>query len=431
MIDDVVREILLRLPVKCLVRCKSLSKEWKDYISCNKTFRQMYLKRNCGVSLMFGFHVVKHIAYYLPGRDFPDQVRFLPTSNEGRTRSLLKKRKRDENGDSSLWIDKPLKKTKSEFNRTRAFPLDESLSFLSPNLADIRVLGSSNGFLLCTIDKEWCPMSYLVCNPINKRWFSLPRANISSRLYTHGFTSHSTSPGLDTADYYKVVRAIAPPDCSIEETLTIEIISSDEPEWKRFDLSCPSPFILDNSTPLRIIISDIGEIYIRGRLVKPETQTFDYGVIIFHEESKDLVQWMNFPPAVDYRECKDCFGQSEGNIVYARHEPGQLKVWTLNMNDKSSREWILKHSVSLEIQSTETNPDFVTRPWHSDLCFLGFHPRNMNILFLGIGKTTILCDIESSTIEKICSFPEQGWKLDYYLLPYTYGLMAPHLFLCG
>ncbi|KAL5731984.1 hypothetical protein ACHQM5_004655 [Ranunculus cassubicifolius] len=428
---DIAEEILLRLPVKSLVRCKLLSKDLGEFISRNPSFRKRYIERNRGCSFMLGFHITKHI--YLVHLD--GLVHFLPTYNKGI--SLFNKRKRDNNEGSSLQFDEPLKKKRGlEQRSSPVLLLKKSPNFFGDPA--VRVLGSSNGFLLCSLDPK-CPLNYIIINPISKLCVSLPVASASSISYTHGFICSSTSPQLDTIDYYKVVRGISPKNWSKKNPLMLEIISSDSSQWSSFKMTSLPPFLLDCITPSAIIISETGVVYVPGTVYKQARgngeglRNGDKAVIIFDESKVEpVLRVEKFPPTEDILNCDDLFGESENLILYARREPGRLKIWTTNVYEGGGG-WTLIRNLSLE-SWLQIYPEHFKCAADVRFYIRGFHPTNKNVIFVGVGaeveSNTLVYDMEKSNVETFSDTKTQGWNSVHYFFPYTCGLIGPHLFLC-
>ncbi|KAL5716171.1 hypothetical protein ACHQM5_017898 [Ranunculus cassubicifolius] len=421
--DDIAEEILLRLPVKSLARCKLLSKDWQEFISRNPSFRKRFIERNSGCSFMVGLYMTKHI-YLL---DVDEKVHFLPTYNKGI--SVFNKRKRDNNGGGSLQLDEPLKKKRRlEQSLRPVLLLKKSPNFFTDPA--VRVLGSSNGFLLCSLDAE-CPLNYIIINPINKLCVSLPVASASSDAYSHGFICCSTSPRLDTIDYYKVVRGISPDIWRKTSPIKLEIISSDSIQWSSFNVRGLLPFELDSRSPSKIIISETGLVYVPGTVHREGgSAKGDYGVVIFDESKEEPVRRIEeFPPTENKWNCGDIFGVSEELILYARRELEQLKIWTMNVHE-GCEGWTLIHSVSLE-SWLQIYPELFKCSEDLKFNFKGFHPTNKNVIFFDSNERKMIAyDTDKSKVESCCDMEGEGWKLEYYFFPYTCGLIGPHLFFC-
>ncbi|KAL5707167.1 hypothetical protein ACHQM5_025252 [Ranunculus cassubicifolius] len=410
--QDIIQEILLRLPVKSLARCKSLSKEWMEFISCNQAFHKSFMYRNSGCSFMLGFYITKHV--YLIGV-VDEKVRFLPTYNRGI--SVLNKRKRDDNDSTSL------QKIKCS---SPALLLKKS----SPNFFNdpaVRVLGSSNGFLLCSLDAD-CPLNYIIINPINKLCMSLPAASAANTdCYTHGFFCRSTSPQLDTVVYYKVVRGITPNDWHQGTPTSLEIISSNSIQWSQFYVSGQFPFYMDNKDPSKIIVSETGLVYVPGFEYKQQEATtvlchINNAILIFDQSKQESVHVMELP-APENLVVHECIGESDGLISCARNELGQLKIW--RYSEQEGGCWSLVHNVSLERWVYHAH----MKPKATDFCPEAFHPTDKNVIFLATDDGRLVYNLDKAKMDYFCNEKEEGLESIYYFFPYTCGLIGPHFFL--
>ncbi|PIA33468.1 hypothetical protein AQUCO_04100120v1 [Aquilegia coerulea] len=423
--DDIIEEILLRLPAKSLGSCKSLSKKWCLFISHNKPFRNRYINRN-PEQHMVGIFCSKNRV----GNDDPKHVHFLPTSTEGRRSTmLLKKRKRTENNDcpEEIILGGP---------GLPLFPPDESLTSFGFGHHDqsTHIFGSSNGFLLLSLEQEH-PRHYFVCNPINERWVALPTPNTTSSWVTHGFSFHATqhNPCLDIGmHYYQVVRAICPDQRRVFSTsLKIEIFSSElpNPEWKLFNLNAAFSFYLLLATR-STVISQKGVIYFKARLQKQQVN--HNGLVFFDQKGKKeyCLEQIEFPPNENDGHTCDCFDLSDELIVYARHHPklGQLKIWVLNDENNSTREWSLRHKVSFEF-TMEKYPEFLNYRIQELFGIEAFHPMNPRVLFLANSVKRFFYDMENSRLELLSDDGAEGRNPHYKIYPYTYGPIGRHLFL--
>lgn len=398
--EDIIEEVLLRFPVKFLVRCKSLSKKWQNIISHSSSFRQRYTSRiqeqGASTTFLLGFFYSK--SYVFP--DVKDHVRFLPTP--------------------TLPLPLPL-------------PVpDETLSFTGRE--SLHIVGSSNGFLLSSVEQLY-PMNYLICNPINKQWHPLPTPNTASKYVSHGFICHTSTPCLDRVNRYTIVRGIWHRPRVFGTDLTIEIFSSDSPSrtWKLFSFTLPFSFYLDTRIS-KAIIDKHGVIYLRA-VVRKET-VIASGLIIFDQTKDEQVRWqqlMEFPTPEKRDYTPFNFGQSNGLLLYVQHERhiSQLQIWKLTQHEDgrgTRRVWVLIHKVGLEI-TMDSFPQFVQHSFHA-LAFeiRAFHPTNPQLLFFSIGGKIVMCDASNSTLELVCDFAHDRRLYTYFFFPYTYGLIGPHLF---
>lgn len=129
--NDLIVEILSRLPIKSLCRSKCVSKHWRDLISHPDHRKKL-------PQTLAGFF------YHTTCRErFPESARHF-TNVTGRGEPLIR----------------------------------PSLSFL-PGYADIDILDCCNGRLLCRSRTAAGPFRYVICNPATEQWAAVPQSNQS------------------------------------------------------------------------------------------------------------------------------------------------------------------------------------------------------------------------------------------------------------
>ncbi|XP_026408656.1 uncharacterized protein LOC113303787 [Papaver somniferum] len=96
------------------------------------------------------------------------------------------------------------------------------------------LLGSSNGLVLCTTSL-FNQMVY-VCNPLTKKWVSLPPPPKVSEYVMAGFECDGSSSSSLISTSYKVVRV---PRFETRSKFKAEIFSSGFGEWSVYEVSCP------------------------------------------------------------------------------------------------------------------------------------------------------------------------------------------------
>ncbi|KAL5723512.1 hypothetical protein ACHQM5_006905 [Ranunculus cassubicifolius] len=385
--EELIEEILVCMPVKSLIRCKCLSKEWNHFISNDKRFRRRYLDK-CTDPDLRRFLV---LGLFVINCDFPNVVRFLPTFSKGSTNRLKTKKKRNDNEEADIIV-----------RGIPLIPIDESLDFTTTHHSPY-IQASSNGFLLCC---DLHDLDYLICNPITKYCIHLPPVNFRSRAVTHSFICHGTSPYMDTLQSYTVMRAT----CRTRRwgdvtTLTIEVLSSDVPEeWKIFILQ--PQFSFHFVSPFSAI-SENGVIYITASV--SNGQCF---IIFDRKTSTESLQLLEFPEPIK----KDLVfsAMSDGLLTCTHWKDDRITIWVLDHRDglDFTPQWSVKHSAMLP------RIDGFGR-------VIGCHPLNPLVLFIrGYGKT-FLYDTRNSKQEVLCSEHLGPYS---EVVPYTYGLVGRLLF---
>ncbi|KAL6649935.1 hypothetical protein ACP70R_014159 [Stipagrostis hirtigluma subsp. patula] len=138
--DDLVVEILSRLPIKSLCRSKCVSRYWRGLIS-HPDHRRKFPQADAGV-----FYLTKNSSR------FPEETRRF----------------------TNFW------------EASRVPPLVRpSLSFLPGYERIAGIVDSCNGLLLCR--RSECsssrgPFRYVVCNPANSSWVELPDSGCGDKL---------------------------------------------------------------------------------------------------------------------------------------------------------------------------------------------------------------------------------------------------------
>jgi F-box interacting protein len=192
--DDIVTEILIRIPVKPLFRFKCVSKRWLSLISDSHFSRRHHHRHRTSLSGIF-----------LRRRN-PSHFQFV------------------------------------SLDGTHSSPPFTSLDFIAhkikdPSLSGVKILQSCNGLLLCrSLNKSLTDQThhYYVCNPTTKRFSTLPRLSVEGSIIIFGLSlafDPSKSPNYQVV----CVRSSAVSLYSYQ----IEIYSSETRAWRL----CGSPFV--------------------------------------------------------------------------------------------------------------------------------------------------------------------------------------------
>ncbi|KAK6117858.1 hypothetical protein DH2020_048400 [Rehmannia glutinosa] len=167
-IDDLLINIILRLPIKSLLPSELVCKHWNSLIS-----NPGFLESNSAVGLFFQFCDGPWHAY-------------IPFS----------------------------------VDESRGPPFVDGLDFIE-NPSDMKILQSCNGLLLCCNDWAFnCRVKYYVCNPTTKQYSTLPVVPKKQRGLSLLFDP-SRSP------YYKIVCVRELRSCRNEHRFQIEVYSSE------------------------------------------------------------------------------------------------------------------------------------------------------------------------------------------------------------
>ncbi|XP_057499624.1 uncharacterized protein LOC130783879 [Actinidia eriantha] len=192
----------------------------------------------------------------------------------------------------------------------------------------VYIVASSNGFLLCSIERE-PQMHYCACNPITKEWVALPKTHKIYMYVALAFICEGNHTSLDGV-HFTVVRAGVsnPQNRSIE--LEVETFSSDTAsEWKESTILCASPFTLAVANRPGFVVDKI--IYWKDLR----------SLLVAYNPTKKCVDLIELPDAQNVVCWGDLFGLSEGVIHYARHNNFYLEVWVLK-----KAQWERTHKLS-------------------------------------------------------------------------------------
>ena len=167
--NDLLLEILHRLPLKPAHRFKCISKRW-GYLISRPQFAQRFIQR---MKLLFPSQSPPFSLFFQCYSPEPFPIEF-------------KQFQRDSNFRSSNFF----------FN------------FLPPNPKPTIYLGSSNGLVLCSTTILY-QKDYYVCNPLTGSWVFLPWPPYCQQYNLVGFVCYASYDDMDTINTrFKVVRVI-------------------------------------------------------------------------------------------------------------------------------------------------------------------------------------------------------------------------------
>ncbi|CAL5005907.1 unnamed protein product [Urochloa decumbens] len=298
--DDVLADILSRVPIKSLCRCKSVCRRWRDLISHPEHRKKL-------PQTLAGFFYESY-----DRTRFPISARhFINVSGAGDPQ------------------------------------IDPSLSFL-PRYESIDVVDSCNGLLLCRGWKSTDPvtMDYVVCNPGTEEWVVVPDSGWSSKatFYKVRIVRLGFDPGVSS--HFHVFEFI-PDDVwymnDQEEYVdgrieVVAIYSSKAGVWSfNEDHEWGGQFAM----PM-----DSKSVFLNGVL---HLVTY-YGMVYAIDVKGNVLRAIPIPRP-DYDECNvGGVYVSQGHLYFAGEffsdESGayELSVWVLE--DYNSEKWSLKHNVN-------------------------------------------------------------------------------------
>ncbi|CAL5012823.1 unnamed protein product [Urochloa decumbens] len=307
--DDVLADILSRLPIKSLCHCKLVCRRWRNLISHPEHRKKL-------PQTLAGFF---YGSYDRNG--FPEWARhFINVSGAGH----------------------PL--------------IEPSLSFL-PVYERIDMVDSCNGLLLCRGWKSTHPvtMDYVVCNPATEKWVVVPESGFSSKVKY--YEVRIARLGFDPAisPHFHVFEFI-PDDVwymddekmngnSFDGRIEVVAVYSSKAGIWSFN---EDHFKWGDQFAMR---TDSKSVFLNGVL----HLTSYYGMILAFDVKGNGLRCIPVPTPDydDYGDIPDCgVYLSQGHLYFAAgniyKEPhdseSELSVWVLK--DYNSENWSLKHNVN-------------------------------------------------------------------------------------
>uniref|UniRef100_A0A2P2IT67 Uncharacterized protein n=1 Tax=Rhizophora mucronata TaxID=61149 RepID=A0A2P2IT67_RHIMU len=359
--DDIMCEILLRLPPETVFRLIVVSKRWLHFI-CSSSFRHNYMSQWHLKFPLLGFFVCNTLYLGRPRNGLrrprsEPALPFLPTSKEG-----------DDLQDSGI--------------------LKELGYFID----------SSNGLLLCGRH----PKTYFVWNPFTKQRYKLPRPRVYFEELCMAFLFEES---FDDNMCYKVIRAKC--ECRLEDikTVPIETFNPKTSTWNYSTLTCSSPLSL---CPWTV-----------GTVIKGVIHWFaEHGNLAIYDpvHGERCISLIKLPDSNDFDE--HILGESSNGLLqYGWSNVSVMEIWVLEREEVASRaiypndaraniRWNLRYKLSFKTM-WKMNPSIVTT-FHTrgkETQILSFVPQNSESVFIRSGSDIFLCHLVSKMVEVV---PYQG-----------------------
>ncbi|KAK8448587.1 hypothetical protein SEVIR_7G054800v4 [Setaria viridis] len=360
--DDLIVEILSRLPVKSLCRCKCVSPHWRGLISHPDHRHRL-------PQTLAGF--------------------FLNASNRGRQ--------------ARRFINL------SEASRP---PLIRYPFSFMPGYDDVTIVDSCNGLLLCRAsrtessspDAVFC---HVVCNPATRSWHVLP--NSSSGCVDNNNELRPARLGFDPAvspnfHVFEFVHSEQGYGC----VAGVEIYSSETGAWSYSESEWEEETHLLEGSPSVFFDGLLHFITIDFTVVAVNVKGESWWEKAVPEDSYDLQNW-DF-----YEAWEPCFiGRYKGNLCYINefYSDTDVSIWVLE--DYAADEWILKHRVSIQ----RLTKNIATPAESKCYNFITVHPHcNWFLYVTGSDKILMAYDMDRDAVHVI-----QNLGLDCILqcIPYV------------
>ncbi|XP_059630297.1 F-box protein At5g03970-like [Cornus florida] len=355
--DDLVNEILLRLPLHSVFKFKCVSKTWNRLISDPIFCINYQSQRKNSPPPLLGF------------------FRVTLTNDQ----SILKL--------SFLRNCKERKVTKLDY------------------IENYLVIDSSpEGLILCNLE-TFQGFNYFVCNPIRNQWFALPTPNNGHGLSFVNLSCEECSK--DGVVHFKVIAAFfEKEEPATYDRLHIETFSSRTGEWSESFLTSPSEFSLGKSYGGQSI-DGIFYWKVGGHFIAYDPNMGENRLWLIRLPArctkKEHQPFMNF-----------ILGQSpDGCVRFAIDDRDQFIVWDLKKKLSSyslchtipSSEWMLKEVVGYKmlniINYRATGGDPYIRQLKKYPSLNAFHPRNSKLVYLRRGSVIFCYDFETRRVERI------------------------------
>ncbi|CAJ1961123.1 unnamed protein product [Sphenostylis stenocarpa] len=366
--DDILHEILLRIPPSVISKLIVVSKIWLRVI-CSPSFRQGYL-RQWGLSFrLLGFFVCNFLylgrprdGYRRPRWEPP--LPFLSTCREGddlKHSGILKHR--------GYFID------------------------------------SSKGIILSGLH----PKTYYVYNTLTKQTYQLPEPQQFYKVLCMALIVEDFLHG-DTC--YKVIRARC--ECKLKErnTVSIETYSSKTGKWKQSTLMCSTSFALRPRTAAMVVGGVVHWFAIWGKLAIYDPRLGDR-----------YVASIKLPTGVLTHEHEESvLGESsDGLLMYGQSNNIGVEIWMLEKEPEDNNssiycictrlkyKWVLRWRLNFKVLWKQM-PSLSTHSKETQL--LSFLPQNSTSIFIRSGWNIFLCDLVTKTVE-IVNYQGRGGSISW------------------
>ncbi|CAI9116539.1 OLC1v1017715C1 [Oldenlandia corymbosa var. corymbosa] len=343
--DWVLSEILSRLPIKLIFRCKCVSKHWLAFIS-DPCFYRFYISRAAVPCHPWAF-VPKYICD--GSKSVYPHYRRLEDVHCGNNLSL-----------PGCYV----------------LPLPNSQEANAKRDVYYVIRAVSNGFILYGWAYPGSIMSekeYFICNPVTKQWFALPPSpKYLSKRVSVGLITRVEAETILTS--FKVVLLHCP--AKSQSFLELEVFSSETAEWKAYSMKLDHPFLING---LRRVV------YLNNNL---HWIAHELGIIAYDPyNNPEKFRMIAFPDGyISY--CKGrkrmCDAQQGGLVLcdvageYNLEGFSDFKIWILE--DYTIGRWSLKHSIKKEDIIVDDKL-LVKRLWFVPAAF---HPYDADIIYLAL-----------------------------------------------
>ncbi|CAL2253500.1 unnamed protein product [Prunus armeniaca] len=342
--QEIIQDILFRLPVKSLINCTSVCKAWRSMIM-NKTFIRAHL------SLTVDFANQDDIDLLL--------LHIISGSN-----SL--------NYHQNTVVHKVKDEVHSVHHDNQAFDVYSKIEFpiaAKKNYGNshLRVVGTCDGLICLADDVPSYAYNFIIWNPTIKKSVSLPMPGIT--FQTHGGYDASIGFGFDaTTNDYKVVRVVTLLDYYDEKPTLAEVYSLATGTW--MSLGCVSPACL--------IDKAASSAFVNGVLHWPvayQTDVESYYIILTFDLGKEVFGQIPMPKIIQrdyYLGLQLSVSDNKKSIaLFMRPNNREDFYWDYGREDSVLDIWVMKEYGREEswTKLITLNPQCPETIFLSALCF--------------------------------------------------------------
>ncbi|GKV27899.1 hypothetical protein SLEP1_g37017 [Rubroshorea leprosula] len=345
LIDDLLVEVLCRLPAKSLIRSKCVCKLWCCLIT------DVCVPKLLPFTALFGFlykGCTQRIQYAskLPCR-LDNQILFALNTRFAKSFSAL-------------------------------MPFE-------PNTRDF--LDCCNGLLLFV---RGSVPQYYICNPATKQLVEIPPNSMQERSCYAALAFHPLE-----SPHYKVVCFNHWPDFPKSGTVTLDVFSSECGKWLRH------PMTLE--TTVKVATWTKRCVYLNGVLYM-----LSHSKHLLHFDLNELNFCATDLPEKDKTDVRGFIGVSRGCLYYSNHDGSTLFVWALQVQHKISK-WILKHTIRINdfVKDCYTGIWRIVEKasWFKPYAL----DPNSGVIFIGVNGGVFRYDPDNKTLELVYSVtPDEG-----------------------
>ncbi|KAL1313165.1 hypothetical protein HN51_039730 [Arachis hypogaea] len=353
--DDILHDILLRLPPSTVHKLILVSKRWLRVVS-SSSFRRCYLRKWGQDFRLLGFFVCNFL--------------YLGRPRDGYRRP---------NWEPAL----PFLSTCEEGDDFKLSGILKQLGYF---------IDCSNGIILSGRH----PKTYFVYNTMTKKKYQLPEPQ---QFYKTLCMALIVEESFDDDLCYKVIRAKC--ECKLRErnTVSIETYSSKTGKWKQSTLMCSTSFALRPRTVGMVVGGVVHWFAMWGKIAVYDPRLGDRYIALVKLPSGTLSH--------EYEEC--VLGESsDGLLQYGQSSNLGLEIWVLEKESDNPSlycnctrlkyKWVQRWKLNFKV-IWKKNPPLSTQSKEAQI--LSFLPRNSRTVFIRSGSSIFLCDLGNKMVEPV------------------------------